>query len=121
MVKQNTIQLDAVFHALSDQTRRGMLVSLSEQDQTVSDLASPYEMSLAAASKHIKKLELAGLVTREIIGRTHICRLNANAMAEAQAWIKQYERFWNSKLDILEQELLKEKAQEKLDTEKEPS
>ena len=109
MVKYNTQLLDDVFHALSDQTRRGMLVSLSDRDQTVSDLAAPYAMSLAAASKHIKKLEKAGLVTREVIGRTHICRLNAKAMAEAQAWIKQYERFWTDRLDDLEAELLKEK------------
>ncbi|WP_255833654.1 helix-turn-helix transcriptional regulator [Kordiimonas sp. SCSIO 12603] len=112
MVNDNTQRLDAVFHALSDQTRRGMLVSLSKEDQTVSDLAAPYAMSLAAASKHIKKLEQAGLVTREVIGRTHICRLNAKAMAEAQAWIKQYECFWADRLDDLETELLKAKRKQ---------
>lgn len=108
MVKNNTQQLNDVFHALSDQTRRGMLISLSEQDQTVSDLTAPYAMSLAAASRHIKKLEQAGLVTHEVIGRTHICRLNAQALVEAQAWIKQYERFWSDKLDALEAVLLQD-------------
>ncbi len=106
MVKQNTYALDAVFHALADPTRRGMLDQLSSGKATVSDLAEPYAMSLAAASKHIKKLETAGLVTRQVIGRTHICMLNADALREARDWVNRYERFWTARLDLLEQALL---------------
>ncbi|MFC3052450.1 ArsR/SmtB family transcription factor [Kordiimonas pumila] len=102
MVEYVAQNLDVVFHALSDSTRRGMLGQLASADQTVSELAAPYAMSLAAASKHIKKLEAAGLVKREVIGRTHICRLNAEAMREAEAWIKRYAKFWATRLDTLE-------------------
>lgn len=98
-------QLDAVFHALSDATRRAMLRSLSEGERSVGDLAAPHAMSLAGASKHIRMLEKAGLVRREVRGRTHICRLDAAALQEAQAWLTFYERFWTHRLDALERAL----------------
>ncbi|WP_262691933.1 ArsR/SmtB family transcription factor [Kordiimonas aestuarii] len=101
MVKYNTDRLDATFHALADPTRRGMLASLMNGEKTVSALAQPYAMSLAAASKHIRKLEVAGLVDRKVEGRTHYCRLNAANMAEAHAWMERYRRFWEGKLDLL--------------------
>lgn len=66
------------------------------------ELAEPFHMSLAAASKHIKALEGAGLIRREIQGRTHLCRLDAAPLAAADAWLAHYERFWNSRLDRLE-------------------
>ena len=106
MVKQNTHRLDAVFQALADPTRRSMLEQLSEGQTSVSDLAEPYAMSLAAASKHIKKLEAAGLVTRRVIGRTHICMLNAAALKQARDWVNRYERFWTARFDDLEKALL---------------
>ncbi|WP_417451884.1 ArsR/SmtB family transcription factor [Kordiimonas sp.] len=102
MVEHYTDRLDATFHALADPTRRGMLASLMAGQKTVSALAEPYAMSLAAASKHIKKLEAAGLVTRKVDGRTHYCRLNADNMAEAHAWMERYRRFWSGRLDRLE-------------------
>ena len=102
MVEQLSDRLDATFHALADPTRRGMLAALANSEQTVTDLAAPYTMSLAAASKHVKKLELAGLVTREIKGRQHICRLDAAALREAHAWTARYQRFWSERLDALE-------------------
>jgi DNA-binding transcriptional ArsR family regulator len=95
-------RLDAVFHALGDATRRQMLRDLAEGQRSVSELASPHHMSLAAASKHIKALEKAGLVNRTIRGRTHICRLEARPLSDAREWINFYERFWNSRLDVLE-------------------
>jgi len=95
-------QLDAVFHALADKTRRGMLMQLSVGPQTVSALAEPYAMSLAAASKHIKKLEAAHLVRRDVQGRTHTCHLDAAVLAKANEWIQHYERFWATRLDALE-------------------
>jgi DNA-binding transcriptional ArsR family regulator len=100
-------RLDAVFHALGDATRRRMLRELTEGARTVSQLAGPFEMSLAAASKHIKALEGAGLIRREVRGRTHVCHLEAGPLASANDWLSFYERFWTSRLDTLEQ-LLRE-------------
>ncbi|SDD82888.1 ArsR/SmtB family transcription factor [Kordiimonas lacus] len=102
MVEYLSDRLDATFAALADPTRRGMLATLATGDQTISDLAAPYAMSLAAASKHVKKLEAAGLVTREIRGRSHICRLDAAALREAHAWTERYQKFWAGRLDALE-------------------
>lgn len=102
MVEYTADQLDTVFHALSDPTRRGMLVALSAGPSTISDLAKPYEMSLAAASKHVKKLEVAGLIDREVIGRVHHCRLTPEKLKAARDWLQTYERFWNARLDALE-------------------
>ena len=75
MVELSVPQLDTVFHALGDATRRTMLRDLSFGERTVSQLAEPFDISLAAASKHIKALENAGLIRREVKGRTHVCRL----------------------------------------------
>jgi DNA-binding transcriptional ArsR family regulator len=110
MVELKTIQLDSVFHALGDATRRQMLRELSAGEQTVSQLAQPFAMSLAAASKHIKALEHAGLVQREVRGRTHICRLQARPLEKAFDWLGHYERFWTSRLDDLERLLREEDA-----------
>lgn len=105
MVEQSTAPLDSIFRALADPTRRNMLHSLSLQERTVSELAAPFRMSLAAASKHVKVLEQAGLIRRTVQGRTHICRLAPEPLAEAHEWIRFYERFWNERLDALEREL----------------
>jgi DNA-binding transcriptional ArsR family regulator len=103
-------RLDAVFHALGDATRRQMLRSLSSGQRTVGELARPFDMSLAAASKHIKALEKAGLVRRTVQGRTHICRLEARPLEDAHDWIGAYERFWTARLDVLEDLLRAEDA-----------
>jgi DNA-binding transcriptional ArsR family regulator len=95
-------RLDTVFHALGDSTRRRMLRDLAGGDRTVSQLAEPFTMSLAAASKHIKALEYAGLIRREVRGRTHVCRLAPGPLADAHEWLAFYERFWTERLDILE-------------------
>lgn len=102
MVELQSAQLDAVFHALGDATRRHMLRDLAEGERTVSQLAQPFDMSLAAASKHIKSLEGAGLIRREVRGRVHICRLDAGPLADANDWLRFYERFWTTRLDELE-------------------
>jgi DNA-binding transcriptional ArsR family regulator len=101
MVEHPT-NLDAVFHALADPTRRAMLGHLAQRELTVGELAMPFRMSLAGASKHLRVLENAGLVTRTIRGRTHLCRLEAARLAEADAWLRRYERFWSENLDALE-------------------
>lgn len=110
MVELHAQQMDQVFHALGDATRRQMLRELSGGERTVSQLAEPFAMSLAAASKHIKVLENAGLVRREVMGRTHLCRLDPGPLASAHEWLSAYERFWTGRLDILERLLREEDA-----------
>ena len=102
MVELEASRLDTVFHALGDATRRRMLRDLAGGARTVSQLAEPFAMSLAAASKHIKALEAAGLIRREVRGRTHLCRLEPGPLASAQAWLNFYERFWVDRLDVLD-------------------
>lgn len=108
MVESDIAQLDTIFHALGDATRRRMLRELSEGERTVGELAEPFEMSLAAASKHVKALEKAGLIRREIRWRTHVCHLNPEPLAEAFGWLRFYERFWTGRLDALEELLRQE-------------
>ena len=103
MVELQTPQMNSVFHALGHATRRQMLRDLAAGERTVSELAQPFAMSLAAASKHIKVLEGAGLIRREVKGRTHVCRLEPGPLASAHEWLGFYERFWSSRLDLLEQ------------------
>ncbi|MBX3577330.1 MAG: winged helix-turn-helix transcriptional regulator [Rhizobiaceae bacterium] len=102
MVEQSPAELDAVFHALSDATRRRMLARLASGEASVGELARPFAMSFAGASKHVKVLESAGLVRRRIDGRIHHCRLEAAPLAEADAWLRHYERYWTRTLDRLE-------------------
>jgi DNA-binding transcriptional ArsR family regulator len=102
MVEHRADRLDHVFHALSDPTRRQMLRRLSKGEHSVGELAEPFQMSLAAASKHIKTLERAGLIRRSVDGRTHRCRLEAKPLARAHAWLEFYSSYWNTRLDALE-------------------
>ena len=110
MVERRTSQLDTVFHALGDATRRRMLRDLADGERTVSQLAAPFTISLAAASKHIKALESAGLIRREIQGRTHLCRLEPGPLASAHEWLAFYQQFWSTRLDALERLLRDEDA-----------
>src|SRR6188768_3749338 len=110
MVERERPPLDAVFHALGDPTRRQMLHELAAGERTVGELAEPFAMSLAAASKHIKALENAGLIRREVRGRTHLCRLDPGPLASAHEWLSVYERFWTERLDVLERLLREEDA-----------
>jgi DNA-binding transcriptional ArsR family regulator len=105
MVLQSTA-LDTVFQALADSTRRAMLQNLASGQRNISELAAPFRMSFAAASKHVKVLEGAGLLRREVQGRSHVCRIDPTPLAAADQWLQFYERFWNLKLDALD-ELLK--------------
>ena len=102
MVKYQDPALDAVFAALADSTRRGILESLSNGgDVAVSELAAPHDMSLPGFMKHLKVLEDAGLVTRTKEGRVVSCTLEAQPMKQASAWMARYEKFWTEKLDSL--------------------
>ena len=109
---EHSAHLDAVFHALSDPTRRAMLGHLADRECTIGELATPFRMSFAGASKHVRVLEHAGLLTRKIRGRIHLCRLRADRLAEAEFWMRRYERFWTEKLDALEA-LLREEDKSK--------
>ncbi|MFI8416353.1 ArsR/SmtB family transcription factor [Serratia sp. NPDC078593] len=105
MVKLSSSPLDTIFHALSDPTRRAILRTLAEGDHSVGELAAPFNMSFAGASKHIKTLEQAGLVQRTVQGRNHICRLDPGPMAQVMQWLQTYEQFWTERLDALENTL----------------
>jgi DNA-binding transcriptional ArsR family regulator len=103
-------RLDTTFRALADPTRRGMLASLALGEKSIGQLAGPLNMTLAGASKHVKVLEEAGLLSRRKVGRTHFIQLNAEPMAEADRWLRQWERFWTVRLDRLQ--ALVEKGEE---------
>jgi len=105
MVELNNARLDRVFHALADTTRRDMLKRLASGERTVGELAEPFHMSLAAASKHIRTLEDAGLIRRTVEGRTHRCRLEPKPLAGIGSWLRRYESFWSQRLDALERAL----------------
>ncbi|WP_245867120.1 ArsR/SmtB family transcription factor [Oceaniglobus roseus] len=102
--------MDQIFQALSDPTRRAMLRDLATGARSVSDLAAPHPMSLAAASRHVKVLEEAGLLRREVQWRTHICHLEAAPLAAAHRELAFYERFWTGRLDALERLLREDDA-----------
>ncbi|MFJ2994014.1 ArsR/SmtB family transcription factor [Pandoraea sp. NPDC087047] len=105
-------RLDAVFGALADPTRRSILERLRAGSLTISALAEPYDVSLNAISKHVKTLEKAGLIRREIRGREHACELDATRMAEASAWLDYYAEFWPARLDALEQHLVNKRKRD---------
>jgi len=100
MVDQQA-RLDRLFHALGDRTRRAMLERLAKGEHTVSELAAPYRMSLAAASKHIQTLEKVGLVKRTVRGRIHYCRIDPRPLERADDWLRGYQRLWDTRIDRL--------------------
>lgn len=95
-------RMNTLFRALAHDARREMIDRLASRELTVGELAEPLDMSLAAASKHVKILERAGLVHRTVDGRNHVCRLEPAPLASASAWLRYYERFWTGRLDALE-------------------
>jgi DNA-binding transcriptional ArsR family regulator len=95
-------RLDSTFQALADPTRRGMLASLALGDKSIGELGQPFSMTFAGASKHVKVLESAGLIERRKAGRRQICSLKAAPLAEAEQWLRQWERYWTIRLDRLE-------------------
>jgi DNA-binding transcriptional ArsR family regulator len=102
MVNHQPAQLDRVFGALTDPTRRALLARLDAEDSlSVSELARPFEMSLPAVMKHLDVLEGAGLIARRKTGRTVECRLTAAPMEDAMSWLARYARFWSESLDRL--------------------
>ncbi|MDQ0442024.1 ArsR/SmtB family transcription factor [Methylobacterium persicinum] len=102
MVDHSPAGLDGVFHALADPTRRAMVRQLASGEHTVSELAAPHAMSLAAASKHVRVLEQAGLLRRAIAGRVHRCSLERQPLVQAFSWLRAYIEFWDARFDALE-------------------
>ena len=102
MVEYNTHDLDRVFAALGNPTRRLLMRHLCLGPATVSELAAPLEISLNAVSKHLKVLERAELIQRTVMGRVHHITLNAGPLQEAERWVNQYRQFWEAQLDSLD-------------------
>ncbi len=113
MVKYNEAQLDSLFGALSDGTRRKIIQKLSKEDLIVTEIASDFDMSLPAVSKHIKVLERAGLVNRKRDGKIHKISYEKEAVKTAWSWINQYREFWENSFDSLEEYLDKKSSGEK--------
>jgi len=113
MGEYRTQQLDEVFGAMSDGTRRAILARLAQSDARVTELASAFPISLNSTSKHIRVLERAGLVTRSVQGREHVLSLNAGPMADAADWMEYYRRFWDERLAALEAFVIKKRNTDK--------
>ena len=105
MVDNSENRLDALFAALSDRTRRAILLALLEGDAKVKDLAVPFDMSMAAVSKHIQILTRAGLVSQHKVGREKWCRLEHDQFKPAALWIESYGLFLDESFDALERVL----------------
>jgi DNA-binding transcriptional ArsR family regulator len=102
MVERSSIPLDGVFRALADPTRRAMLRALAAGERPIGELAAPFRMSFAAASKHVRVLEGAGLVRRRVQGRRHLCRIQPATLAAADEWLHFYRRLWTEQLNRLD-------------------
>src|SRR5687768_17002940 len=105
--------LDAVFSALADPTRRAILARLADGDTTVTELAEPFDMSLPAISKHLKVLERAGLISRGRNAQQRPCRIEGSALEPAADWLEKYRRFWEESFDRLDQHLREMQKKEK--------
>ncbi len=108
MVNYNDRQLNQIFSALSDSTRRAIILRLTDEEMSVADLSRPFNLSKSAITKHLKVLESSGLLSRTIEGRVHRCRLEPKPLAAISEWVSFYERFWNNKLDALDTYLVEE-------------
>lgn len=97
-----TDTLSPVFSALADPTRRAILLRLMDGDASVSELGAPFAMSQPAVSKHLRVLEHAGLISRSRIANARYSHLEATPLAQADAWMQQYKRFWNEGFDKLD-------------------
>jgi DNA-binding transcriptional ArsR family regulator len=97
----NSTNLDRIFSALADPTRRAILRALTRHPATINEIAKPFPISLNAISKHVMVLERAGLLRREIKGRQHHCRIEPRPLRQADAWMAHYRQFWDERLDAL--------------------
>jgi DNA-binding transcriptional ArsR family regulator len=113
MVQYRSRVLDRVFHALAHPARRAMLRRLAEGERNLTDLAAPFRMSFPAASKHVRILERARLVRRRVVGRNHLCRIEAKLLRDASEWLEEYRRFWEGSFERLDALLDDLKSEEK--------
>jgi DNA-binding transcriptional ArsR family regulator len=102
MTPDNDSHLDAMFHAFSHRVRREITSMVSSHSLSIVELVPHFGMSFEAVSKHIRVLEQAGIVQREVRGRNHVCHLRTDAMKDAVDWLNGYQKFWQSRLDTLE-------------------
>jgi DNA-binding transcriptional ArsR family regulator len=114
MVQYRDARLDASFAALSDPTRRGVLVHLGRGDASITDLAEKFHMTLTGMKKHVGVLERAKLVTTEKIGRVRTCRLGSRRLEEETAWIERYRKLWAARFDELDDIVEELKRKEKV-------
>jgi DNA-binding transcriptional ArsR family regulator len=113
MVVDRSPALDRVFHALAHPARRTMLRSLAAGGaRNLTELARPLRMSFPAASKHVRVLERARLVRRRRVGRTHVCRIEARPLADAEQWLETYRRVWEGQFNRLDDLLDEMKSQQ---------
>ena len=105
--------LDAVFQALADPTRRGMIARLSRGPASVSELAEPFDMSLPAVVQHLQVLETSGLVRSRKVGRVRTCQIEPKALMSAQDWIAGQRASWEARFDRLDDYLKELQAGEK--------
>ena len=103
MVHNANARLDASFAALSDPTRRGVLLQLGRADASITDLATKFHMTLTGMKKHVGVLERAGLVTTEKVGRVRTCKLGPRRLEDEREWIESYRLLWDARFDALEQ------------------
>ena len=102
MVKYSDYELDQVFSALSDPTRRRVAEALSDGEKTLTDLARPFQMTMPAVMKHVAVLEKSGILRTEKRGRTRYCRLDPNRLTDAQEWLARTSRMWTERLNSLD-------------------
>jgi DNA-binding transcriptional ArsR family regulator len=102
MVQSSSNQLDDTFAALSDSTRRGVLLQLGRGDASITKLAEQFHMSLTGMKKHVGILEQAGLVKTEKKGRVRTCKLGSYRLDSEMAWIERYKGIWDRRFDALE-------------------
>lgn len=102
MVQRSVARLDDVFRALSDTTRRGVLMQLGRSDASITHLAEKFDMTLTGMKKHVSVLEQAGLVTTEKVGRVRTCKLGPRRLEAESAWIENYRKLWDERFDALD-------------------
>jgi DNA-binding transcriptional ArsR family regulator len=110
MGEYSATQLDEVFKAVGDPTRRAILARLTTADARVTEIANDFPISLNSTSKHIKILERAGLVQRAVRGRDHVLSLNPAPLGEAAMWLEHYRRFWEDRLAALDMFVTKKRS-----------
>jgi len=114
MVQYWRAPLDTSFAALSDSTRRGVLLQLGRADASITDLAEKFQMTLTGMRKHVGVLERAGLVTTEKVGRVRTCRLGPRRLEDETAWVERYRQLWAARFDALDEIIQELKRKERV-------